>query len=275
MNNNAKVTKENIRGVWHYTYPKDVEMVVVSGDIHGAFREIVNKVAVQYDIHNALLIVAGDCGFGFEREGYYENIYQRCAKHLKRNNLYVAFVRGNHDNPVYFSEQLIDKNRWLTLPDYSVVSAASKQILCVGGAISVDRQYRKITKAFSSALHYHGHPALKPTCYWPDEPIVYNPELLDVVRDEFQIDTVVTHTAPKFCEMVSHDGLLKLAETDSALLDDVKEERQRASLIYERLKADGHPMKDWIYGHFHRSWHASIDDTMFSMLDCEELKQLY
>ena len=76
------IISKQTNGIWSFTYPEDVEMVVVSGDIHGAFRQIVNKVTAQYDIHNALLIVAGDCGFGFEKLGYYEDIYQRCAQFL-------------------------------------------------------------------------------------------------------------------------------------------------------------------------------------------------
>ena len=87
MSNKKTVIEEQLNGIWTFIYPPEVEMVVVSGDIHGAFREIVNKVACQYNIQNALVIIAGDCGFGFEREGYYENIYQRCSKHLKKNFL--------------------------------------------------------------------------------------------------------------------------------------------------------------------------------------------
>ena len=88
-------------------------------------------------------------------------------------------------------------------------------------------------------------------------------------------DTVVTHTAPSWCENANHDGLLNLAKNDPTLLDDIDCERHEVDKIYELLKAAGHPMHNWIYGHFHNSWHADIDGTMFSMLDCEELKQLY
>ena len=275
MSSKKTVIEEQVNGIWTFIYPPEVEMVVVSGDIHGAFREIVNKVACQYNIQNALVIIAGDCGFGFEREGYYENIYQRCSKHLKKNNLYIAFVRGNHDNPAYFNERIINKDRWRTIPDYSVIKAAGKTVLCMGGAVSVDRQYRIDAKPFSSALHYHGRPELRPGCYWPSEPIVYESERLDEISRQHMCDTVVTHTAPSWCKKANHDGLLNLAKNDPTLLDDVDRERHEVDKIYEHLKAAGHPMHNWIYGHFHNSWHADIDGTMFSMLDCEELKQLY
>ena len=51
-----------------YQFPKCKD-IVVSGDIHGDFNLLVNKICVQYQMQNTLVIVAGDCGFGFERAG--------------------------------------------------------------------------------------------------------------------------------------------------------------------------------------------------------------
>ena len=49
--------------------------VVICGDIHGEFNQLVHKCCVQYGMTDTVIIVAGDCGFGFEQQGYYENIY--------------------------------------------------------------------------------------------------------------------------------------------------------------------------------------------------------
>ena len=59
---------------------------VVSGDIHGDIVPLVNKCCVQYGMTDTLIIVAGDCGFGFERPGYYEAIYKRCSNKLSSRN---------------------------------------------------------------------------------------------------------------------------------------------------------------------------------------------
>ena len=61
------------------TYPNIYDFtkcrnVAICGDIHGDFNLLVNKVCIQYQMKDTLIIVAGDCGFGFERKGYYENI---------------------------------------------------------------------------------------------------------------------------------------------------------------------------------------------------------
>lgn len=60
---------------------------------------------------DTLLIVAGDCGFGF-------------------------------DKPAYFNEERIGYKRWRTVQDYSVISACNHNILCIGGAISIDWERR-------------------------------------------------------------------------------------------------------------------------------------
>lgn len=44
-----------------YEFP-ECESIVISGDIHGDFNLLVNKMCMQYKMENTLLIVAGDCG---------------------------------------------------------------------------------------------------------------------------------------------------------------------------------------------------------------------
>ena len=49
-----------------YVYSEAKE-VVVCGDIHGAFETLIYKACVQYSMTDTVIIVAGDCGFGFEK----------------------------------------------------------------------------------------------------------------------------------------------------------------------------------------------------------------
>ena len=48
----------------------------------------------QHGMRDTLIIVAGDCGFGFEREGYYEGIYKRCSRRLSKNNNWLPMSTG-------------------------------------------------------------------------------------------------------------------------------------------------------------------------------------
>ena len=169
--------------------------IVVSGDIHGDIVPLVNKCCVQYGMTDTLIIVAGDCGFGFERPDYYEAIYKRCSNKLSSRNCWLAFVRGNHDNPAYFNTRPIKHRRWMTLPDYTVIKACGHTILCVGGATSIDRMRRMEAKQYR--LHREDAPFM-PNVYWPNEQPVYDEKMLDVINEKCAIDTVITHTSPSF-----------------------------------------------------------------------------
>ena len=249
---------------------KDAKSLVICGDIHGDFVPLVYEMCVRYGMRDTLVIVAGDCGFGFEKPGAYENAFRRIEKRLAQNNCWIAMVRGNHDDPAYFELQkdgrtLIHHARWQTVPDYAVIQACGRTVLCVGGAVSVDRQIR---------LHeMERHPGKQ--YYWPNEAPKYDAEALDAVRDAgLKVDIVVTHTAPSMCEFQSKQGLATWAQEDPNLLSDCEEERAAMDKILTHLKRDGHPLERWYYGHFHHSWHSEIDGVWYKMLDIMELLEV-
>ena len=95
----------------------EAKSIIVSGDIHGDFNILVNKLCVQYEMKDTVLIVAGDCGFGFEQKRYYENIVRRNSKRMNAANNWIVFVRGNHDNPAYFDGKTFNLKRCVAVPD--------------------------------------------------------------------------------------------------------------------------------------------------------------
>ena len=253
-----------------FNFP-DAKSIIFSGDIHGEFNELVQKCCVQYCMTDTLIVVAGDCGFGFEKPGYYENVYKRNCERLSKANNWILFVRGNHDNPAYFNDHPIKHSRWMTVPDYSVVKACGHTILCVGGAISVDRSYRL------SDPNYHFPTPDEPlyrNIYWTNEYPVFKADKLDELSKNHSIDTVVSHTAPSFCEPISRSGLANMAIRDEDLMAHVKYERQVMDKILDHLKSNNHPIRHWFYGHFHQSWHQEIDSIQYNMLDIMELREL-
>src|SRR5574344_1491077 len=157
-----------------YSFP-DARNIVVCGDIHGEFNSVIYKLCIQYQLTDTLLIIAGDCGFGFDKPGYYENVFKRNTLRLSKSNNWVVMVRGNHDDPEYFSEERIKHERFRTIPDYSVIQACGHSILCIGGAISIDRNYRK--------KHDSKYTASATASYWPDEIPGYNETALKKTGD--------------------------------------------------------------------------------------------
>lgn len=240
-----------------YEFP-DAKGVVVAGDIHGDFKTLVYKCCVQYGMTDTLIIVAGDCGFGFYRPGYYKDLYMQLSGRLSKANNWIVFVRGNHDNPAYFDGKQVNYKRWKAIPDYSILKACGHTVLCVGGAVSIDRGWRMDEKQ----------------AYWPDEKPVYDQKKLETISEICAVDTVISHTAPSFCEMTSYLGIQNLLEQDKDLLLDIKAERKVMDNICTFLKGHDHPVDQWYYGHFHQSWHSVIDGVKYIMLDCLELKEL-
>ena len=72
-----------------YDFSYDYQHLCVSGDIHGEIRTLVYNLR-RLQARNAVVIVAGDCGVGFEKIGHYENIYHRRRRNGRRNGKRMA-----------------------------------------------------------------------------------------------------------------------------------------------------------------------------------------
>lgn len=248
-----------------FDYP-EVKSVVICGDIHGEFRELVFRLCVRYGMNDTLLIVAGDCGFGFEKPAYYEQVFSRISSRLSKANNYIAMVRGNHDDPSYFNEQRVCHKRFRAIPDYGVIKACGHNILCVGGAVSVDRFVRIAKDSYFRSA--------QTATYWMNEMPYIDQERMSIITQNILIDIVVTHTAPSFCELIDKAGLSGWAQIDPSLPDDCLKEREVMDWIYSFLTTNNQPVNHWYYGHFHQSWNSSIGGILFSMLDILEFKEL-
>ncbi|MBP5572638.1 MAG: metallophosphoesterase [Bacteroidales bacterium] len=250
----------------------EARSIVVVGDIHGEFNKLVHKCCVRYKVRDALIVVAGDCGFGFERPGYYDYVYERHRRYLSSANCWLVMVRGNHDNPAYFNGPYrIRHERFMTVPDYTVLTACGHVALCVGGAVSVDRMVRKNSPYYRPAEVVE---PLERNVYWEDEPPVFDPVQLETLSEAYRIDTVITHTAPMICDRIVKLGLYSFSIDDDRLLADVEEERATMERLRVALLEQGHPLRYWCYGHFHQSWHYEIDGVLYNMLDIMEFVEL-
>jgi len=127
--------------------------IFVMGDIHGEFH-----IAYARDsIKHACIILAGDCGFGFHKFKYYtESMYRNAEKWLERNDNIIICVRGNHDDPAYYAGKLFYEKRMMCVPDYTVIKGYHHTVLCVGGAVSIDRTYRKTFRPYARTGHVTG-----------------------------------------------------------------------------------------------------------------------
>lgn len=244
--------------------PQIFENIIVSGDIHGDIMPLTFKVNESLKLQNSLIIIAGDVGIGFQKDGYYLDLFSRAAARLKKRNNMLLFIRGNHDDPSKWNDYEPFKDYWQDgesnirfVKDYTIVSASNlygeHNILCVGGAISIDRTDREIGKD-----------------YWPDEVFIYDESK---VKDLEGITNVITHSAPSFCEPILKTGIESWMENDATLEVDCNKERTDHTLLYEKLK-EKNQISTWTYGHFHFSANTYVNDTKFCLCKIMELIEL-
>ena len=177
----------------------EAKSIVASGDIHGDFIQLVFKLCVQYQMKDTILIVAGDCGF--EKKESYENMVKQNVKRMNEANNWIVFIRGNHDNPAYFDGYTFKYKRFIAIPDYTILQARSHTVLCVGGGISIDRQYRLQAweKKQVRSVSESSTDKLARNVYRSTEAPVFDKEKMVTISAKYTVDAAITHTAPSFC----------------------------------------------------------------------------
>lgn len=240
--------------------------ILYLGDIHGGFN-IINQYVKLYDIRDAHIIQVGDFGVGFksvEKERKELLMYHDL---LVKRNVIVWAIRGNHDYKPHFDNDPFGLSNIKLVKDYTVLNLEGKNILCIGGAVSVDRKMR-YTK------HQNiGRFDVKTgsETWWPDEGFDFDNDKLKDLRD---INIIVTHTAPDYCIPDNSygfgpfvDGLIKF---DPDLKLDLLEERRKMTLAFQTVK-ENNDIKLHLYGHFHRSDMITMYGTRHRLLNVGEL----
>jgi predicted phosphodiesterase len=231
------------------------------GDIHGYWSVILNQLN-HINEKEICIIQVGDFGIGFD------DIDREFAKLLRLNERLVEYesdlfiIRGNHDDPKWFKEtEFTELKEKLTniffVPDYTVLNIDLENILFIGGAVSIDRNPRKMDGPGKS--------------WWKDEVINFDFQKVQDLRD---IDRLICHTAPDFCEPLKFNQLVyNFALQDDLLLDDLRNERANMTKLVTQLM-NNNKIKSFVYGHFHNSYRFSHNDCEFLGLNINQFIRL-
>lgn len=236
--------------------------LILLGDLHGEFSKLsyffknINAIIkddedAMLNFTNACFVVCGDCGFGFHKPKYYEDILNKLQKIIEPQNNILIFVRGNHDDPSYFNTDNYGFNfsNIKFSNDYSVLLTENSTSLCIGGAVSVDRSWRKNHNSYLNRFTQKP----KSIIYWDDEPVKKDESFIEDLRNSnIKVDSIISHTFPMSLtdtgsEYTNNDWL----DADAELLNDITAEWDYLTKIYNRLN-DETNIKWWVFGHYHR-----------------------
>jgi hypothetical protein len=187
---------------------------------------------------------------------------------LVKNNVFIWAIRGNHDYKPYFDNDPFGFTNIKLVPDYTVLNLCDKNILCIGGAVSVDRMWR-MTKLQKQGIHDGND--LK--SWWVDEVFNLDIDKLSTYRD---IDIVVTHTAPDYCPIDNTFGFGPFVEGiinetgDTELKTDLLVERNQLTQAFQILNENNNITHAY-YGHFHRTDVINMYGVTHRLLNVNEL----
>lgn len=242
------------------------------GDIHGNFN-IIHQYINMYDINDAYIIQVGDFGVGFKTLDKERKMFEMFHTNLVKRNVIVYAIRGNHDYKPYFDNDPFGFTNIKLLPDYTVLNLEGNNILCVGGAVSVDRMWRYTKK---QKFGIYEDTKIGVESWWPDE--VFNLEV-DSLKNLRNINIIVTHTCPDYCPPDNTFGFGPFVEGiiretgDNKLKGDLMYERKQMSDLFEILKLNN-KIDYHFYGHFHKSDSYNKYYTKHRLLNVGELYEI-
>ena len=240
--------------------------ILYLGDIHGNFN-LINQYLKRFDIKDAYIIQVGDFGVGFNGLLKEKRTLEFAHTELVKRNVFLYAIRGNHDYKPYFDNDPFGFTNIKLLKDYTVLNLEGKNILCIGGAVSIDRKMRKTkNQAIGRYDIKTGNES-----WWPDEIFNWEDDKLVDLRD---INIVVTHNAPDYCIPDNGNGFGSFVDqfiaADPALKMDLLDERRLITLAFQTIKMYNNVTHHY-YGHFHRSDLTNIDGIQHRVLGVGEL----
>ena len=211
-------------------------MTILTGDTHGEFERI-ETFCAEYDTSiKDVLVILGDAGINYWLDQRDTELKER----LSELPVTLFCVHGNHEErpeevPGYEPAEWRGGEVWVQ-PDYpnllfaqdgSVYDFDGRKVLVIGGAYSVDKQYR-----LANGMQWF------PT----EQPDAYTKDLVERRLDQlgWRIDTVFSHTVP--LSYIPQYALLP--NIDQRGVDRSTEEwleQMERRLVYE----------SWYAGHFH------------------------
>lgn len=225
--------------------------IYITGDTHGDFKKILYFCDKYKTSKKDIMIVLGDAGIN-----YYLDNYDYILKEELLNYPITFFcIHGNHeerpeniktyktkifnDGIVYYEEKYPNI---LFAKDGEIYTLNNKKVLVIGGAYSVDKNYRLM-------MEYNWYESEQPS-------VETKHMIIEKINNNNKVDIVLSHTCP--FKYMPYEAFLK--GIDQSKVDNDTEkflDEVESKLEY----------KKWYCGHFHID--KKIDKLRFMMNDIE------
>lgn len=131
---------------------KDIERIYVFGGLNDTFTDITLRI-MEEGFSNSVIIAIGNKNFTVYDFNMIKEKFEESNSYFASNNINLFIIRGNDLDPMIFENKLINFSNIKAISDYSLIKAKNKNILCIGGSISYNRDwkitYEKVTSKFN------------------------------------------------------------------------------------------------------------------------------
>lgn len=137
---------------------------------------------------NTIFVIMNGFGLGSQSLEDFHEPFDKLNKILDEANSYVCFLRGCNDEPKLFNgDKPFADGRIMAIPDYSLISIKDFTCLCIGGGLSIDKQWKLSNEQITGQKEFY-----------ENELPFYNGKLLDETINGSQIHAVCTYEPPTF-----------------------------------------------------------------------------
>lgn len=231
--------------------------VLILGDTHGDLGHLIWAIdkAKAFDCDE--IVQVGDFGY-WEHTHEGGRFLDKLDGKLSQAGFKLHWIDGNHENHTVLRLNYgpggnrhlpTPEGFWEIRPNINYIPRGTRwewggvSFLGIGGAYSIDKDYRKPGKS-----------------WWPEEMITDDEVQLCV--EGGPVDVVISHDVPKFVDLYPHlanVGITRPWKWD----EDSLANRQQLSEVYDAVK----PQK-WIHGHYHLRYTETVDGCKFTGLGC-------
>lgn len=224
-------------------------MIYITGDTHGKFARI-EKFCQEFNTTKTdYLIILGDAGINYfglednELKSYLESLpitfLLVYGNHEERPENIKTYKTKNFCNGIVYYEE--EYSNILFAKDGEIYNLNNKSVLVIGGAYSVDKEYRL-------TFGYQWYESEQPSEETKEK-------ILDIVNKNKEVDIVLSHTCPyKYIPrevFLSGIDQSKVDNSTEYFLDEVENK-----LIY----------KKWYCGHYHTEKQIDKIEFMFNTI---------